>query len=42
MVQSFEVNEPLIESKVWNVKTAILLLGVQTVTLVAAFAVERA
>ncbi len=42
MVQSFEVNEPLIESKVWNIKVAILLLGIQTITLVAAFIVERA
>jgi hypothetical protein len=42
MVQSFETNTPLIESKVWNIKVAILLLAAQTMSLVVAFIVERA
>ncbi len=41
MIQSFEVNQPLIESKVWNIKVGILLLAVETVTLVAALIAER-
>jgi hypothetical protein len=42
MIQSFEVNQPLIESKVWNIKVGLLLLAVETVTLVAALVAERA
>ncbi len=41
MVQSYEVNQPLVESKVWNTKVGILIVGVQTVTVVTSLIVER-
>lgn len=40
-VQSFELNSQLIESKVWNIKTAIILLAMQTITLTAALVLQR-
>lgn len=42
MIQSYEVNRPLIESKVWNIKVAILLLAVETIAFVAALVNEGA
>lgn len=41
-IQSFQVNSQLIESKVWNIKVAIMLLAIQTITLVAALVLQRA
>jgi hypothetical protein len=41
-IESFELNSGLIESKVWNIKVAIILLAVQTLTLVAALVLQRA
>lgn len=41
MIQSFEVNRDLVESKVWNIKASIILLAVQTLTLVAALVLQR-
>ncbi|MDP2674200.1 MAG: hypothetical protein Q8Q00_04740 [Dehalococcoidia bacterium] len=40
-IQSFELNSQLIESKVWNIKAAIILLAVQTLTLVMALVLQR-
>lgn len=40
MIQSFEFNKPLIESKVWNIKVAILLLTLETSALVLALIIE--
>ena len=41
MIESYGVNQPLIESKVWNIKVGILLVGIQTVTVVSALILER-
>lgn len=42
MVESFEDNQPLVESKVWNMKLAISLLAIQTSALVSGLIIEMA
>ena len=41
-IESFELNSALLESKVWNIKAAIILLVIQTLTLVIALMLQRA
>ena len=41
MIQSFQINRDLIESKVWNIKVAILSLAAETLALVGALVSER-
>lgn len=41
MIQSFSVNRELIESKVWNIRFAIIFLAAQTLILVGALVAER-